>query len=92
MGTPSLPEHPVRLEMDGRTIAAGDGSAVLGNPITCLVWLANALSARGIGLAAGEIVTTGTCTGAQVVERGPNIVGDFGSYGNVALRFDAGSR
>jgi 2-keto-4-pentenoate hydratase len=84
----SLPAQPVRLEMDGRTIAAGDGSAVLGNPIACLVWLTNALSARGTDLAAGEIVTTGTCTGAQAVVRGVDIVGDFGSYGNVALRFD----
>jgi 2-keto-4-pentenoate hydratase len=85
----ALPAHPVRLEMDGRTIATGDGSAVLGNPITCLVWLANALSARGIDLAAGEIVTTGTCTGAQVVVHDVDIVGDFGIYGNVAMRFDA---
>ncbi len=85
----TLPGHPVRLEMDGRTIAAGEGSAVLGSPITCLVWLANTLSARGIDLAAGEIVTTGTCTGAQAVARGADIVGIFGIYGNVAMRFEA---
>ncbi len=84
----ALPAHPVRLEMDGRTLAAGDGSAVLGSPITCLVWLANALSARGIDLAAGEIVTTGTCTGAQAVEGDVDIVGDFGIYGNVSMRFN----
>ncbi len=83
----ALPAHAVRLEMDGRTVAAGDGSAVLGSPITCLVWLANALAARGIPLAAGEIVTTGTCTGAQTVERDVDIVGDFGAYGTVAMRF-----
>jgi 2-oxo-hept-3-ene-1,7-dioate hydratase len=53
------------------------------------VWLANALSRRGIDLAAGEIVTTGTCTGAQRVGRDVDIVGDFGSYGMVTLRFDA---
>ncbi len=85
----ALAAHPVRLRMNGRTIAAGDGSAVLGSPIVCLVWLANALSARGIDLAAGEIVTTGTCTGASEVVRGAEIVGDFGVYGNVAMRFDA---
>ncbi len=85
----SLPAHAVRLELDGRTIAAGDGSAVLGSPITCLVWLANALAARGIDLDAGAIVTTGTCTGAQTVVRGVDIVGDFGTFGSVVLRFDA---
>jgi len=84
----ALPRYAVRLMMDGRTIATGDASAVLGNPITCLVWLANALSARGIPLAAGEIVTTGTCTGAESVVRGVDIVGDFGRYGTVALRFE----
>jgi 2-keto-4-pentenoate hydratase len=85
----ALPAQAVRLTVDGRTIAAGNGSDVLGNPIACLVWLANALSARGVDLAAGEIVTTGTCTGAQMVSGGVDIVGDFGAYGTVALRFDA---
>jgi 2-keto-4-pentenoate hydratase len=84
----ALPAHAVHLRQAGHTIASGDGSAVLGSPIICLVWLANALSARGIALAAGEIVTTGTCTGAQVVVDGVDIVGDFGSFGTVVLRFD----
>ncbi len=82
-----LPAQPVRLEVNGHTVAAGDGSAVLGNPVTCLVWLANELSRRGIALRAGEIVTTGTCTGAQRVDRDAAIRGDFGRFGEVVLRF-----
>ncbi len=83
-----LPEHAVRLEQGGRTIASGAGSAVLGNPIVCLTWLANALSRRGVDLCAGEIVTTGTCTGAQTVAAGVDVRGDFGRFGTVDLRFD----
>ena len=39
----------------------GVGAHVLGDPRLGLTWLANELSRHGVGLAAGAVVTTGTC-------------------------------
>jgi len=77
----------VALLVDGERRAEGAGSAVMGDPITALVWLANHLSRRKIGLRAGEIVTTGSCTGITKVEAGADVRADFGSLGEVVIHF-----
>ena len=63
----------------------GSGGAVLGDPRTALAWLANELSSLGIELAAGQIVTTGTCTKPLPIEPGDQVVADFGDLGQVRL-------
>jgi 2-keto-4-pentenoate hydratase len=50
-----------------------------------LVWLANQQSRFGRGLAAGDIVSTGTCTGLDRVAPGDRALADFGSLGQVEL-------
>jgi 2-keto-4-pentenoate hydratase len=45
------------------------------------------LSARGIGVGAGQIISTGTCTGLQYVEPDQTAVADFGGLGSVELSF-----
>ena len=52
-----------RSASNGQRINEGYGRAAMGHPLTSLTWLANWLSSRGRGLEAGEIVSTGTCTG-----------------------------
>ncbi len=79
--------HAVSLARNGAVIAEGSGAEVLGDPFNVLVWTANHLSVRGIGLAAGEIVSTGTCTGIQPVEAGDVMVADFGDLGAVEVAF-----
>jgi 2-keto-4-pentenoate hydratase/2-oxohepta-3-ene-1,7-dioic acid hydratase in catechol pathway len=50
----------------------------MGHPLTSLTWLVNWLSSRGITLKAGEIVSTGTCTGhcfaSQETKCGPSLM------------------
>jgi 2-keto-4-pentenoate hydratase len=82
-----LPSHAVRLDLDGRAIARGTGAAVLGDPVTALVWLANDLSRRGFGLEAGDVVTTGTCTSLHKVKPGAVATADFGPLGAVSVAF-----
>ncbi len=48
------------VEADGVAVDEGWGSDVLGHPFEPLTWLANHLSARGEGLGAGELVSTGS--------------------------------
>jgi 2-keto-4-pentenoate hydratase len=81
-----LARHKVTLAINGETVAVGTGEAVLGHPLTALAWLANHLRERGSGLAAGEVVTTGTVAGIHYLERGDEAVADYGPLGRVSLR------
>jgi 2-keto-4-pentenoate hydratase len=65
----------------------GDGSAVLGDPRVALAWLVNDLSSRGIGLRAGQFVTTGTCMAPLEIQPGDMVLADFGAFGQVSASF-----
>ena len=82
-----LKGHPVRLIRDGEPVAEGVGANALGDPLTVLEWTANHLSALGDGIAAGEVVSTGTCTGVMPVAPGEAFVADFEQLGRVEVRF-----
>lgn len=82
-----VPKHNVVLRMDGKEIARGIGSAILGDPLSAVVMLANGQPRDGEGLRAGQIVTTGSCTGALPIAAGAEAVADFGTLGEVRVRF-----
>lgn len=63
----------------------GIGSNVLGDPRVALQWLANELSRLGIPLAAGQLITTGTCLAPMTIRPGAVIRGDFGPLGTVSV-------
>ena len=64
----------------------GIGSNVLGDPRVALAWLVNELSANGMTLKAGEVVTTGTCVPPMTIAPGQAIRGEFGRFGSVSLQ------
>ncbi|PZC47829.1 MAG: 2-keto-4-pentenoate hydratase [Chloroflexi bacterium] len=76
----------VRLSKNGVFVAEGTGASVLGDPLYVLEWTANHLSQLGQGIAAGEVITTGTCTGLTPAAPGDHFVADFGTLGQVELR------
>ena len=78
----------VTLTIDGEPAATGAGANVLGHPLSTLVWLANDLSRRGIGLKEGEVVTTGSMTGMTPCSPAATAVGDYGALGSVQVTFD----
>ena len=63
----------------------GIGANVLGDPRAALTWLVNELSALGIPLRAGEIVTTGTCVIPMAIAPGNRVLGDLGVLGSVSV-------
>jgi len=81
--------HPVRLFRDDVLVAEGVGANALGDPLAVLEWTANHLSAMGDGIAAGEVVSTGTCSGVRPVAPGETLVADFAALGRVEIRFTA---
>jgi 2-keto-4-pentenoate hydratase len=82
-----LASHIVEVRYDDGRVVPGIGSNVLGDPRIALTWIANRLGALGPGLAAGEVVTTGTCIVPCAIAPGDAIVADFGILGRVEARF-----
>lgn len=82
-----LPAAGVHLLVNGKPVAEGTGALALGSPLNVAVWLANNLSQRGIGIRAGEFVTTGTCTGVKPVRAGDSVTVDFGPLGKLEVTF-----
>jgi 2-keto-4-pentenoate hydratase len=78
----------VALRINGKTIGEGSGAAVLGHPLNALTWLANALNDRGLGLRAGDYITTGVTTDIYLAEKGDHVVASFGSVGTVELTIE----
>jgi 2-oxo-3-hexenedioate decarboxylase/2-keto-4-pentenoate hydratase len=83
-----LAAQKVRLIINGEVKGEGTGAAVLGHPLNALTWLANALNARGLGLRAGDCITTGVTTDIYLAGPGDRVVADFGSVGIVELAID----
>jgi 2-keto-4-pentenoate hydratase len=80
--------HGEVFDAKGRRITReGDGSVVLGDPRIALAWLVNELSGLGITLAAGQLVTTGTCMVPLEVLPGDRVRADYGVLGQVAVNF-----
>ena len=73
------------LSSDGRLRRKGTAGAALDHPMAPLTWLANELSRTGVGLKAGQMVSTGTLTGMLAPKPGETYVADFGSFGSVSV-------
>lgn len=82
-----LSQYTVQAQVTGKSEHNGIGSNVLGDPRLAMTWIANELSLHGIGLKAGEVVTTGTCLVPIAVAPGDHVVADFGQVGTIEARF-----
>jgi 2-keto-4-pentenoate hydratase len=83
-----LPNARMVLNLNGQYVKEGFGRAAMGHPLTALTWLVNWLRERGRGLTAGEIVSTGTCTGHCFVAAGDEVSIRFDGAGVVQARFE----
>ncbi len=75
----------VRQSCDGAMQVEKQGGNPSDDPIVPLVWLANHLHKHGLSLQAGQIVTTGSCTGLTYVERGHGVTGGFEALGEISV-------
>lgn len=79
--------HATVLGADGRIryTRDGQGRALLGDPRTALVWLANELSSLGIGLRTGDWASCGTCMVPLEILPGDRVVADYGDFGRIEI-------
>jgi len=82
-----LAKQVVTVTVNGKLLREGRGGNVLGHPLNALERLVNNLSARGLGLKAGQFITTGVTTEVYMAERGDRIKAGFGPVGSVDLEF-----
>jgi 2-keto-4-pentenoate hydratase len=76
---------PVRVSVDGKTILDQKGGNAAGDLVDLIACLANELSAAGLGLHTGDLVTTGTFNGMYPLEPGHTVSAAFAGIGEVSL-------
>jgi len=81
-----LSAHAALAYVNGAVVARGSGANVLGDPREALAWIANELRVHAGGLAAGDLVTTGTCVVPVPVREGDDLRADFGDFGTLNVR------
>ncbi len=72
---------------NAQIVGTGAGGAVLGSPITSLVWLANTLGARGVTLEPGHVILPGSVTSMVPIAAGDTFTATFAGLGSVTARF-----
>ena len=75
------------LTCNGTLRRKGTAGETLDHPMVPLTWLANELSRTGIGMKAGQTVSTGTLTGMLRPKAGETYVADFGPFGSVTATY-----
>ncbi|MGI8384236.1 2-keto-4-pentenoate hydratase [Robertmurraya sp. P23] len=75
------------LSKNNEIVNTGVGAAALGNPATCVAWLANKLSEFGIPLKAGEIIFSGALSAAADAQGGDTFSARFAHLGEVKVNF-----
>lgn len=76
-------QHTALLVND-QQVTSGQGQDALGGPLSALCWIANKLNDLGLGLRAGQFVTTGVTGSPSPIRRGDKVVADLGSLGIVS--------
>jgi 2-keto-4-pentenoate hydratase len=80
-----LPNLTVRQTCGDAVQVEKVGGNPSGDPVAPLVWLANYLPGMGLHLEAGQVVTTGSCTGLIWVPGGQRVTGGFLGFGTVIV-------
>src|SRR6185295_4798173 len=83
--TTELDKVEARVQLNGNEVATGLGSAVLGNPLNSIQWLAEKLGEHGRRLRAGDIVMTGSFVRQFPLQPGDVAVAEFSGIGRVEV-------
>ncbi len=82
----ALDQVVARVQLNGQEVATGLGSAVLGNPLNSISWLAGKLGEYGQRLRSGDIIMTGSFVRQFPLVPGAIVVAEFSGIGRVEVR------
>jgi len=77
-----------RMTVNGLEVGAGVGADILGDPLTALTWLVNAMAGYGHFFRRGSFVLLGSLVQTQWVEQNDVVVVENVPLGRVTARFD----
>ncbi len=83
----ALDAFPLTVEGSDGMLVSRDGRHPAGHPLKPLCWLANFLAARGEGLKAGQVVTTGSYCGALELPLATPLTVTFDGLGCLSVEF-----
>ena len=75
------------LFVNSTLVVSGSGAEVLGNPLKAVEWLNNELWAKGEGLKAGNLISSGTFTAPKIASVGKVVAKFGGEVGKVGFTF-----
>jgi 2-keto-4-pentenoate hydratase len=84
--TTELDQVEARVLLNGNEVATGLGSAVLGNPMNSIQWLAEKLRQYGRRLRPNDIIMTGSFVRQFPLQAGDIAVAEFSGIGRVEVR------
>jgi 2-keto-4-pentenoate hydratase len=70
----------------GSRVAKAKGAHSFGNPFRLLPWLVRHAAKRGLGLHAGDVITTGAWTGLEIARPGDEVTARFPGIGEATVR------
>ncbi|MGI1672168.1 MAG: fumarylacetoacetate hydrolase family protein [Neptuniibacter sp.] len=82
-----LPDLRMRVYKNGELISEGKGSAVQGNPLSAVAWLANTLGEFGIPFNAGDVILSGSLVPLEPVSAGDEIHLELDGIGTASCSF-----
>ncbi len=82
-----LPNLKMRIYKNGELHSEGLGSAVQGNPLTAVAWLANTLGEFGIPFKSGEVILSGSLAPLIPVVAGDEMSLEIEGIGGCSCRF-----
>ena len=80
-----LAQVTARVRLNGQDVATGLGSAVLGNPLNSIEWLAQKLGEYGRSLRPGDIIMTGSFVRQFPLHPGDAAMAEFSGIGRVEV-------
>ena len=72
----------------GARVARAKGTHSFGNPARLLPWLVRHAAKRGLGLHAGDVITTGAWTGLEIAKVGDEVTARFPGIGEATVRIN----
>lgn len=82
-----LPNLKITVTKNGEPLSEGLGSAVQGNPLTAVAWLANTLGEYDIPFKAGEVILSGSLVPLEPVVAGDKMEMTLEGIGKASVNF-----